>query len=282
MPTSFMIGQVSLYGANILLVLSWLVFSFLFWRALRRWGISEDRIFDLTFYATLSALLCGRLVFVATHWHLFAGKSLLLLAALWVVPGASFLGALVGAVVTLVVLVKRYKVRLGILLDSLSVSLSLPFIVGESASLLGGWEVGTKTRLPWGVQFIGHEGLRHPIQLYEMIALLCISVVIGFISTLSIKKKWPYGIVGVWFFLLYASLGFVLEFGKASRVYWGNVTLNQWVLIGIFAESIGVLYVRGGGREMVRPAMNTIGSIIQQKGTALYATISRRFTKKTS
>ena len=46
---------------------------------------------------------------------------------------------------------------------------------------------------------------------------------------------------------------FLLEFAKDARVYWGSLSANQWVLIGIFAECIGVLYVRGGGRETLRP-----------------------------
>ncbi len=279
MPIEFPIAHVSVFVSNILLVLAWLAYSFLVWRSLRRWAVEEDRVFDLTFYSTIFALFTARLGFVVTHLNLFIGKSLLLIPALWIAPGLSWLGALVGGLATLIVLCRRYKVRLGLVLDSLPVALPLPIIIGETAALMSGLEIGKRTALPWAIRFVGFAGGRHPVELYEMMALVLLSTLMVKLTTIAAAKKWAYGIVGVWFFFLYSVFMFALEFLKESTVYWGGLTANQWILIGIFAECIGVLYVRGGGRESIRPITHAVHSFIAEKGKIFYATVSKRHTR---
>lgn len=225
------------------IVISWLFFSFHFWRLLRREGVDEDRIFDLTFYATLVTVIFSRIGFVLLHKELFVQKSPLLLAALWVTPGLSWFIGLVGGVMTLTFLSRQYKVRLGIILDAVAQGLPAAIIIGSFGAI--------------------------PNSLFRIGLVFCIGLIVHRLSGYAAKKKLAYGIVGVWFFFLYALGEFVLEFWNTSRVYWGSITANQWILIGIFAESVGVLYVRGGGRERIRPIINKI-----------YETISKRHTHR--
>lgn len=278
MPLTFPIAHVSIFAANILFVLSWATFSFLFWRGLRRWAVDEDRIFDLTFYATLVSFVVARAGFIVTHWSVFVGRSPLLMLALWIAPGLSWLGTLLGGLGTLVMLSRQYKVRLGLVLDTLSTALPLPIIIGEIASLLNGLEIGVPSSVPWAIRFVGYDGVRHPVQLYEMIALVGISALIVKISAMAVRKKWAYGMVGISFFMIYSFLMFMLEFLKDSRVYWGQLRVNQWILIAVFAECIGVVYVRGGGREAIRPLIHAVHSFIEKKGKSIYAAIPKRRT----
>ncbi len=264
---------------NAALFLAWLLFSFLFWRGLRTYAVDEDRIFDLTFYATFIALFFGRVGFFLTNWDAFVGKSWLLIFALWVLPGFSWLAGLVGGTATLVLLSRRYKVRLGLVLDTLATALPIPIIIGEIGSLVRGVETGKA--LPFTVK-IGSMNLNtHPVALYEVMTVLIIFIVVFRLLRLSLQKKWPYGIVGVWFFLLYAVSQFMLEFTKDTHVYWGNLSANQWVLIGIFAECIGVLYIRGGGREALRPVTIRLSYKLSRIRKGINEFISRRNTRGT-
>lgn len=277
-PTLIPIDHGGIVVMNGVITLSWLVFSFLFWRGLRAVAIEEDRIFDLTFYTTLAAFVAARFGFVLTNWELFAGKSPLLLVALWVTPGLSWVAGLVGGLAACVVLSRQYKVRLGLVLDTLAVALPLPVILGEAGSLLTGAQAGRAASIPWAIR-IGSDGVvRHPVQLYAMLMLVGIGAVTMKLTTLSLSKKWPYGIVGIWFLLLYSVGGFALEFFKDAHVYWRSLTANQWVLIGIFAECVGVLYVRGGGREQLRPFIHKSLHFFEEKGKKLHESISRRHT----
>jgi prolipoprotein diacylglyceryltransferase len=248
---------------SVSLVIAWAVWSFLFWRNLRNWGTSEDRIFDLTFYATVSAVVAARAGYVVANWGEFADSPLRMFA-IWVAPGMSFLSALIGAIATLVYLSRSYRVRLGLVLDAIATSLPAAVIIGKVGSFLSGVEIGRIASLPWAVAYRGESGMRHPVQVYEIIVLAFLMVVMIALQRRANAKKWAYGLLGVLFFLLFAIAGFVLELAKESSVYWG-VTANQWILIGFFAESAGALYIRGGGREKTRLVLRHIYAAISKR-----------------
>lgn len=255
-PILVSIGSFHLYNFGVFLVIAWITYSFLFWRTLRAEAVPEEKIFDLMFYATLSAFVFGRAWFVATHWSLFANNSLKIVA-IWVQPGLSLYGGLVAAILTLLALSKR-RVRVGLVLDSLALSLPWALIVGAVGSLLDGSEVGIKAHVPWSIHYVGIEGARHPVQLYEIVALLSIGLVSYYYQKRAKKQSWPYGLVGVWFFLLFSVSLFIIEFFKESSVYLRMLSANQWILIAFFAEALGAFYVRGGGREKLRPFLHRI------------------------
>ena len=141
-PILLQLGFLEIYSVSVAIVAAWLAFSFLFWRSIRVHGIHEDAIFDLTFYATLVAFISARAGFIFLHWELFAGKSVLLMPALWVAPGLYWLGGLVGGLPTMVYICRQRKIRLGHILDALPWSLGLPIIIGKLGSLLDGAELG--------------------------------------------------------------------------------------------------------------------------------------------
>ncbi len=273
-PIVLTIGNMMLYSFSLFLVLSWLVFSFLFWRALRAGGTEEDRIFDLTFYATLVAFVVSRIAFVAFHWDLFA-DTWLKIFALWVQPGLSLYGALIGGLATLVVMSRSQKVRLGLVLDAFAAAFPVAFFIGLIGAFLDGSPLGKMTSVPWGIRLAEEVGKRHPVALYEMAAILFVFVFITALERRSARLRRPYGIVGVWFFLIYSVLLFILEFFKESRVYWISLSANQWVLVAIFAEAMGAFYVRGGGRESLRPALVKMKSVFQRFVGGIYAKFSK-------
>lgn len=239
-------------------MLAWLVFSFVFWKMLRSQGVEESRIFDLTFYATIVALVAGRTLFVLLHLSLFSDNALKV-AAIWVQPGFSLYGGLVGAMGTMVFLSRKYKVRLAYVLDAWALAFPMSLLFGEIGSFLDASVVGKLTTLPWGISYLGHIGARHPVQLYEgiMLLILCIFSLIAFKH--ATREKWAYGLIGIWFFLLFSFVMFLVEFIKESGVYFLGLNVNQWILVAICAESLGALYIRGGGRERVRPLLRQIG-----------------------
>ncbi|MEK7587623.1 MAG: prolipoprotein diacylglyceryl transferase family protein [Patescibacteria group bacterium] len=266
-PILFSIGPVHLFSFSVFLIAAWLVFSFVFWKLLRAEAAEEERIFDLTFYATLAALAGGRLGFVLFHRDLFV-NDWLAAVALWVVPGLSLYGALIAGLATCIVLSRSYRVRLGQVLDSIALAFPAALIVGKIGSLLDGSEVGIAASLPWAVSFVGHVGLRHPVQLYEIVFLILVLVAVWLLGKRGERNKWPYGLVGIWFVLLFSVGEFALEFLKESPVYWG-LRANQWVLVALFAEGLGAFYVRGGGREKIRP-------MVANLKRSIYAKFSKR------
>lgn len=269
-PILFSIGPVHIFSFSIFLVLSWVIFSFMFWKALRRVVEDEQQIFDLMFYSTLAAVLASRLTFVAFHWQLFADTPLKIFA-FWVQPGLSLYGGLFGCIMTLLFKMRQYKLRLAFISDALAFSLPSAFLIGQVGSLLDGTVIGKETNLPFTVRYAGHIGARHPVQIYIMLTLILIIALLLLLQKKAVKDSWSFGIMGIWFFLLYSLSMFVLEFLQESSVYFSYLSANQWVLIAVFAQTLGAFYVRGGGREYFRPKFRKVQTSVLQKLKGIYA-----------
>lgn len=240
-PILISLGVFHLYSMSVFLVLSWCVFSFLFWRRMREYAVEEDKTFNCMFYGTMYALVGARLVYVALHWSEF-GDAILKIAAFWVSPGLSLYGGLFFGTGAMLLFAKKSKIRVGMVLDGLAPALAAGLIVGKIGSFLGGNDVG----------IIRAGGIRHPIALYEAISLLVIFVGILVLERTASKRKWAYGIVGIIFFILYSTISFGLEFMKESNINLRGLTMNQWILLALFCESVGALYVRMGKKQLFR------------------------------
>lgn len=255
LPILFTIGPVSVFSFSVFLVLAWLVFSFVLWKILRQYAVDEDKVFDITFYLTLSAFTLSRVVFVLFHWELFA-DTLLKIPALWIQPGLSLYGGLLGALFTLVFMSRSQKIRLGLLLDAFVQAFGASAIIGSIGTFLDATTAGEIAAVPWAMRLAGQVGLRHPVAGYQFIAFFVISFLVRRYARKSVQYKLPFGMVGLVFFLLFSTAMFVIEFTSVRAVYWISLSASQWLLIAFFAESLGILYVRGGGRERIRPVVN--------------------------
>jgi len=277
-PILLSFGPIHIFSFSLFLILAWLSFSWVFWKVLRRNGIEEERIFDLSFYGTLASVLGSRIGFVLTHWDLFQDTALKIFA-LWLQPGLTLYGGWIAGILTLIYLARRYKVRLGLVLDALASALPVSLALGLLGSLLDGTTVGKMAALPWAIHYVGQIGTRHPIQLYELIvAVILIAAGLSW-TRRSVQQKWPYGLVGILFFLGLSLTMFLLEFFKDSGVYWGILSANQWVLVLIFGEALGAFYVRGGGREKLLPLTGRLNSRLVKLKGEIYAKFSRRRTQ---
>lgn len=236
----------------------------MFWKLLRRVVSDEQQIFDIMFYSTIASIIVSRVAFVVFHWNLFA-ETPLKIAALWIQPGLSLYGGLFGGIVMMLVKIRQYKLRLAFISDALAFSLPSAFLVGQVGSLLDGTVVGKEANLPFAVRYAGHIGARHPVQIYIVLTLIFIIALLLLLQKKAVKDSWPFGIMGIWFFLLYSVSMFVLEFVVESTVYFSYLSANQWVLIAVVAETLGAFYVRGGGREFIKPKIRAIQAFVKQK-----------------
>ena len=276
-PLLISIGPIQIYNLSVFLILSWLVFSFVFWRSLKDNGVEDERIFDLTFYTTIVAFVFARLFFVIFHWPDFS-DDLLKIPAIWVVPGLSYYGGLFSGIMTMILLGVRYKIRIGYIVDALAFALLFSYITGSIGSLLDGTVIGKHVNAPWAVNYIGHAGLRHPVQLFYIISMIIIFVPLVFITKKVKNKSLPCGTVGIWYCFFFSVSQFIVEFFKESSVYWFRLSLYQWICIGLFGEAIGAWYVRGGGRDKINPILSQSRNKFSFAVKNTYEWISQRFT----
>ncbi len=242
-PVLFSFGPLHIFSFSIFFIFAWIVFSFYFWKRLRDDGIDEEKIFDLTFAISLAALVFARLWFVLTHWDLFQ-KTLLKIVTLWVQPGLDLTAGLVGALLVGLYLCKRLKVKSSYFIDALARSFPVAMFLGLIGALLDGSSVGIKSSLPWAVSYIGHAGARHPVQVYELLALVLFTIFVQLRAYRGVRRMWDYGSVGLLFLIYYGIVMFCLELIVDSHVYWYSLTPSQWLWLGVIAETIGVVLVR--------------------------------------
>jgi prolipoprotein diacylglyceryltransferase len=253
-----------------------MIFSFQFWRFLKNEGIDDERIFNLTFFATVSAFILSRMAFVAVHWRDF-GTDILRMAALWVAPGMTFFGAFIGGASTMFILSKKSKLRIGLLLDALAASFPLACVIASVGAFLDGSLIGKKADLFWAVSYVGHVGRRHPVELYLATLFFAIMVVNISISRIKRLRTVRIGTRGIWMFIMLGVGWFAIELFRENAIYFAGITLNQWISLAILSEGLGALYVRGGGREWMsriqKGALDTVGTV--------RATLSGKIHKKT-
>lgn len=249
-PILISLGPIVIYTANIFYILGWGVFSYMFWHLLRAQGMLEERIFDLTFYATLIGLIAARLGFVFLYPGLFTA-SILLVGAFWVQPGLWLYSGLVGATVTLFLLSKRFHVRFAHVFDAFVLSFVWAMIPVLLGVFFQGAEVGKQSNLPWAIPIAHYDGYRHPIQLYEILVFLIVGIISLIIERRSRKAKWKEGFTGSFVLCILTPMLFGLEFVKDARVYLYGISVNQWLLILIFGESCGSVIVKGNAKDIV-------------------------------
>lgn len=256
-PILLSIGGFHLSSLSVFIILSWCVFSFVFWKSLLEEGVAEEHIFDLMFYATLVCIVGARIGFVFFHWDQFV-PALLRVVALWIAPGLSLYAGIGSALATMIILAKRYKVRIGAVVDAFGLALPGALIVGSVGSLLDGAEIGKSARHFWSIRYVGLPELRHPYQLYAILSLIIIFVAVGFLWERRESKRFAMGAVGIGFFLLWAPFIFALEYFKDNHIYWYNLSVNQWMALVLFSLAIGVWYVYSGGKFVVREIVRSI------------------------
>jgi hypothetical protein len=76
--------------------------------------------------------------------------------------------------------------------------------------------------------------------------------------------------------MVFAASAFGVEFFVEHTVYWGNLSANQWVLVGIFGQSLGAFYVRGGGKERLQIWARALARISKKVVGGIYAKFSKR------
>jgi phosphatidylglycerol:prolipoprotein diacylglycerol transferase len=206
-------------------------------REARRLGIDSDHIYNLGLYVLLTTLLGARLTYVINNWSAYQGA---LLGALSPTPTALSWsgGLLIGGIVALIYW-NRHQLPTWLTLDALALGAALALATARFGAFLDGSGFGEPTILPWGV-FLWDE-LRHPVQLYEMVALVIILLILWWQ-----RKQSPFnGHIFVLFITLYAGSRLFLETFRADApLTTGGIRLVQPVSLVILLGAIGYLYYR--------------------------------------
>lgn len=215
-PELIRIGSFPINTYGVFLALAFLCAIFVTVKLAARDGLPRERIYDLSLWMLLAALVGSKILMLFTEPE-YRDNPLQLLSLDFLRSGGVFYGGLLGAVVAGYLLMKRYQLPWWKTADACAPGIAIGNFFGRQGCFAAGCCWGKPTTLPWGVKFteLGHEitgvpidARLHPTQLYESFAMLLVFL---FLLWLHKRKRFS-GQVILAYALLYSVIRFSIEF----------------------------------------------------------------------
>ncbi|MGI5827490.1 MAG: prolipoprotein diacylglyceryl transferase [Patescibacteria group bacterium] len=180
-PVILAIGPITISSLGLFLTLAFFFGGFSVWRRAKEEHYEDDDIFDVIFLSFFGGIVGARLLhiflnfpdfrFYLSRWFSLAYSNQF-----------SWLGFLIGMMYVLFLLAKKRKWKFYEFADISVLGLISAQILLLIGQFLDGSYVGKQTGLPWGLEFPGLEGKRHPLPLYEIGILLVIYFLIKWLD----------------------------------------------------------------------------------------------------
>jgi phosphatidylglycerol:prolipoprotein diacylglycerol transferase len=216
-PELFKIGDFPITSYGLWLAVGMLVALYAASRLAASDGLPRERIYDLGLWTLVGGLLGSKVLM------LFVDPTAQIFSIDFLRSGGVYYGGLIGGFLTVVFLIRFYKLPFWKVADALAAGLALGQAFGRQGCFAAGCCWGKETHLPWGVHFSdkGHEytGVPivgpdasdlylHPTQLIESFTMLA---VFGLLVWLHRNKKFD-GQVLIAYGIIYSIFRFSIEF----------------------------------------------------------------------
>ena len=246
-PILFQIGNWPVYSYGVLLAAAYLVALQLAVVRARHRGIDGAKVMDLGIYLIIAALIGAKLMLVIIDFKYFFANPREIMSL--VRAGGVFYGGLLGALITAIVLVRRYNFRIWTTADLFAPGIALGHVIGRLGCLLAGCCYGRPTDVPWAITFTSPDAAAnvgtplgvplHPTQLYDAGAELLILIVL----LVTERRGRPFEGRTFWLYmLLYGISRFVVElFRGDDRGTLMGVSTSQFVSLVVVPLAIIML-----------------------------------------
>lgn len=242
-PVIAVLGPINIFSFGVFLALSLLLGAFYAWREGRS-EFEDELILDAVVTVVLAALVGARAVYIFSHFPTF-NFNLLRWIHLYLYPGLSFWGAIIGGLFGLLWFTKRRRISFWRIADFLAIGSAFGQIFGQIGCFLNNCTVGKVTNLPWGLATIGFLDRRHPVALYDTVAGIFIFVIVLKVYYwIFAKRRQREGSTAIAYLILLSFFSLPLEFLKESGLYFYGLNLNQWIALFLFIISAGFWYNR--------------------------------------
>jgi phosphatidylglycerol:prolipoprotein diacylglycerol transferase len=255
-PILFRIGNWPVYSYGVLLAAAYLTALQLAVVRARHRGVDGARVMDLGIYLIIAALVGAKLMLVIVDFKYFLANPAELKSL--ISAGGVFYGGLLGALITAIVLVRRYNFRIWTTADLFAPGIALGHVIGRLGCLLAGCCYGKPTDVPWGITFTNPDAAAnvgtplgiplHPTQLYDAGAELLILILL----LVTERRGRPFEGRTFWLYmLLYGISRFIIEFFRGDdRGVMMGVSTSQFVSLVVVPLAI-VMLVRLRARARV-------------------------------
>lgn len=270
LPVLLNLGFLKIYTFGVFLVLGFFWATFLLWKNIRLTSLKEEDVFDGLFVSLLGALFFGRLIYVILNFKDF-GFNLLKFILVNGYPGISFYGLIFGGLLVLYLFSGSRKINFNELIDYFVTPLFIALIFGKFGAFFSGVEIGTKTNFLLKIKYVGFDGFRHLVGLYEGLILI-IGALIAYQILFEIRKEKYYKGFLIKFFIWYLALvTFLFDKIKDNHLYFMGLSLDFLIsLIILLTTSFHFVYY----------FRSDILSFIKNYGQKIFKTVRSKSKKK--
>jgi phosphatidylglycerol---prolipoprotein diacylglyceryl transferase len=216
-PELFRIGDFPINTYGLLLAVGMLLALFAASRLAARDGLPRERIYDLWLWTLIGGLVGSKILM------LFTEDNAQIFSLDFLRSGGVFYGGLIGGFLTVVFLIRWYKLPFWKVADAFAPAVALGQAFGRQGCFAAGCCWGDATHLPWGVHFTekaheftgvpiygadGSDLYLHPTQMYESIAMF---LVFGLLVWLHRRKRFD-GQILIAYGIIYSIIRFLIEF----------------------------------------------------------------------
>ena len=224
-PSYIPIGPLSIHFYGVIIALGLVLAVVYGMRRSKKFGFTEDDILDGVLWIVPFAILCARLYYCVFEWDTYKENPLSILY-IWK-GGLAIYGGVIGAAIGLIVYTRIKKLRLGALMDLVS----LGFLIGQSIGRWGNFMnreafgAATESFLRMGL-YNSHTGAfeyYHPTFLYESVWNA-----VGFVLLHKLSKKRQYdGQIALGYVAWYGLGRAFIEGLRMDSLYWGPFRVSQ-------------------------------------------------------
>ena len=235
----FSIGPLNIHFYGVIIACGLLLAVLYAIRRSKQFGLKEDDILDGVLGIVPFAIICARAYYCIFSWHEFAHDPVSVLY-IWK-GGIAIYGGVIGAVIGVIVFSRLKKVRLGAVLDLVS----LGFLIGQSIGRWGNFfnreafGAVTDSFLRMGLYNPATQATtyHHPTFLYESLWNLA-----GFLALHFLSKKRQYdGQIALGYVFWYGLGRTFIEGLRTDSLYWGPFRVSQLLAALSCAAALGVL-----------------------------------------
>lgn len=250
-PIALKMGAISIHWYGIFFASGLIGGLYLFRYILRLEHKDPDMAEALLGYLTIGIIIGARLAHCLIYEPDYYLSHPLEILFVWK-GGLASHGGLVGAIIATAIFSKRYNISLSWLLSRLSVVGGVFATAVRIGNFFNSEILGRVSDTPWSVIFLRYDNLpRHPVQLYEALSYLAITIIMWILYKRYAQTKRPCFLTGVFFTLIFTSR-FLLEYLKLPQADYslsiglsvGQILSIPFILLGIAMTIYGYSVVK--------------------------------------